>query len=214
MPAIVTRRRMLASAGAALLAATAAPTAAQQTFRRIPTQFIAALAGAEENAGTGAENWGLWRSDPGPIGVHLSEYEAMRKAGGRGPTGWVFDEDDWWLDENGLLMHPPEFPMPAAQFFVTDGESGVGLLTVEPPDANGRQAWALSEGITIGTVTHGPCRSGRYRPKGASGSCSPANAPLSIFPLELGAEPPEVQGCDRLEYAVLIVFGVPGKLYG
>ena len=84
---LFTRRRMLASAGAALGISAAVPAIAQQTFRRIPTQYIAALAGPGETSGTGAENWGLWRNDPGPIGIHLSEYQAMREAGHKMPAG-------------------------------------------------------------------------------------------------------------------------------
>ena len=47
-----------------------APAAAETAFRRIPTQFIAALGEAGATSGTGAETWGLWRLDPGPCAVH------------------------------------------------------------------------------------------------------------------------------------------------
>ena len=76
------------------------------------------------------------------------------------------------------------------------------------PDAEGHQAWSLSR-LTIADVTHGPCRAGRYRPLGDSGSCSPEQADQTAFPLPLGDEPLAVEGCDMKEYAVLIVFGVP-----
>ena len=53
------------------------------------------------------------------------------------PAGWRFDIDDWWLDENGLIMKAPEFPIPAGQYFVTNGEEHFSLLTIEDPDAEG-----------------------------------------------------------------------------
>ncbi len=205
----LTRRSFIASTSAALIAASTGPSFAQSGIRRIPTQYIAALAPDNATSGTGAENWGLWRNDPGPIGVWLKDYDAMQAAGGRGPTGWKFDLDDWWLDENGLLMHPPEFPMPAAKFYVTNGRTSVSLLTVEEPDPDGKQSWSLSGGMNIAGVTHGPCRSARYTPEVGSGTCTPANAPQSVFPLKPRENPPAVEACNQQNYAVLIVFGVP-----
>ena len=40
-------------------------------FKRIPTQFIAALVEPGASSGTGAEKWGVWEVDPGPRGVWL-----------------------------------------------------------------------------------------------------------------------------------------------
>jgi hypothetical protein len=170
--------------------------------------YIAALADPSASEGTGAENWGLWRTDPGPIGVRLPYFDAMMEAGGYGPTGWQLDLNDWWLDENGILMKAPDFPMPPSQFYVTNGEGSYSLLTVEQPDEAGRQAWRLSR-LTIADVTHGPCRAGRYRPTAGQGSCTPASVSDDQFPLPLGAEPPTVENCDMVEYEVLIIFGVP-----
>jgi hypothetical protein len=208
-PITFTRRQWLGSAIGALATSFASPLLAQAQFRRIKTQYIAALAPEGATSGTGAETWGLWKVDPGPIGVWLRFYQVLRKAGNIAPSGWRFDIDDWWLDENGLIMKAPEFPMPAAQYYVTDGEDHVALLTVEAPDADGKQAWSLSDNKTIANVTHGPCRSARYTPLGASGSCSPTDADRSVFPLKPGEAPPPVSGCSRKNYAVLIVFGVP-----
>ena len=123
-------------------------------------------------------------------------------------AGWRFDVDDWWLDENGILMKHPDFPMPPGIYLVSNGEDKAGLLTVEEPDERGGQAWSLSRETTIADVTHGPCRSARYTPLGEFGSCSPADVDQSIFPLQLGDQPPEVPGCHRTQYAVLIVIGV------
>jgi hypothetical protein len=42
---------------------------AQTKIRRIQTQYIAVLALQGATSGTGAETWGLWKVDQGPIGV-------------------------------------------------------------------------------------------------------------------------------------------------
>ena len=89
--------------------------------------------------------------------------------------------------------------------------SDVYKVQVEKPDEEGKQAWSLSDGKTIAEVTHGPCRSARYTPKKNSGTCSPKNANRMAFPLKPGEAPPYVQGCNRKNYAVLIVFALPIK---
>lgn len=205
----LTRRTWLASAVASLFALRTNPTYAAAKFRRIPNQYIAALAPDNATSGSGAETWGLWREDPGPIGVWLRMYNVLREVGNIGPTGWRFDIDDWWLDENGLIMKAPEFPMPAGQYYVTNGEDNISLLTVDPADTDGKQSWSLTEGKNIGEVTHGPCRSARYTPEGDGGTCTPAKADQEVFPLAPGESPPSVSGCHKKEYAVLIVFGLP-----
>jgi len=167
------------------------------------------LAPGESTYGSGAETWGLWRIDPGPIGVWLRFYKLLQKAGNIAPAGWRFNIDDWWLDENGLIMKAPEFPMPSGKYYVTNGEEHISLLTVDPPDSKGKQTWSLSDNKTIADVTHGPCRSTRYTPENGLGTCSPVNASLDAFPLKPGEDPPPVQGCKRKKYAVLIVFGKP-----
>ena len=206
-----TRRQWLASAFGLLGIAISSPLLAQTKIRRIPTQYIAALAPEGATSGTGAETWGLWKVDPGPIGVWLRLYQALQKAGNIAPAGWRFDIDDWWLDENGLIMKAPEFPIPAGQYYVTNGEGNISLLTVEEPDGEGKQGWTLTDNKTIGDVTHGPCRSARYTPEGESGTCSPEHADRSAFPLKPGESPPLVSGCNRKSYAVLIVFGVASE---
>tara|TARA_B100000686_G_C16532459_1_gene833058 strand:+ start:203 stop:898 length:696 start_codon:yes stop_codon:yes gene_type:complete len=206
-----TRRQWLAAAFGFLGAVISRPLLAQTKIRRIPIQYIAALAPEGATSGTGAETWGLWKVDPGPIGVWLRLYQALQKAGNIAPAGWRFDIDDWWLDENGLIMKAPEFPIPAGQYYVTNGEENISLLAVEEPDAEGKRAWTLTDGKTIGDVTHGPCRSARYTPEGESGTCSPEYADRSAFPLKPGEAPPLVSGCNRKSYAVLIVFGVASE---
>ena len=201
----MTRRQWLAALAGVLAAG---PAFAKAKFRPVRPQYIAALAPADAIEGRGAEMWGLWREDPGPIGVRLKQYEKLRRLG-FGPSGWRFDADDWWLDENGLIMKAPEFPIPAGEYLVTNGEKNVTVLTVGEPDAGGRQRWSLGDGMTLGDVTHGPCRSARYTPEGASGSCGPDAADASAFPLPLGEGLPDVPGCRKVTYAVLIVIGVP-----
>ena len=203
------RRQLLASALGFLASTLASPILAQTKIRRIQTQYIAALAPEGATAGMGAETWGIWKVDPGPIGVWLRFYQTLQKAGNIAPAGWRFDIDDWWLDENGLIMKAPEFPIPAGQYYVTNGEENISLLTVEQPDADGKQAWSLSDDKTISDVTHGPCRSARYTPASETSTCSPEYADRTAFPLKPGETPPVVSGCNRESYAVLIVFAVP-----
>ncbi|WP_120500731.1 hypothetical protein [Roseovarius sp. EL26] len=204
----LTRRKWIGAALASLFAGRGTALFAAN-YRRIPTKYIAALAPEGATSGSGAETWGIWHQDPGPIGVWLKYYQALRSVGGIGPTGWRFDIDDWWLDENGLIMKAPEFPISAGQYYVTNGEEHIALLTVDPPDEEGRQSWSLSDDKTIANVTHGPCRSARYTPVGETETCSPENANRDVFPLKPGESPPLVSGCRKKDYAVLIVFGVP-----
>src|SRR5262245_6470986 len=88
------------------------PVDAETVFKPIPTQYIAALGDPGAKSGTGAELWGLWRVDPGPRGVTLSSYESLKADGGVAPAKWRFDGSDWWLEEHGLIMEEPEFPIP------------------------------------------------------------------------------------------------------
>ena len=53
-----------------------------------PIQFIAALGDPNANSGTGAEEWGLWRKDPGPRGVRLYNYEQLKQRNGIAPAQW------------------------------------------------------------------------------------------------------------------------------
>src|SRR6266446_368559 len=60
----------------------------QVKFKRIPTQFIAALGNPGASSGSGAQLWGLWPLDPGPRGVRLSSFEKLEEAGGVAPSHW------------------------------------------------------------------------------------------------------------------------------
>jgi hypothetical protein len=74
-------------------------------------------------------------------------------------------------------------------------------------ESDGTVRWELEDGATIYDVTHLRCRSARYTP--ASGnSCSPAKAQMSAFPVAPGGVMPPVEGCNKQDYAVLIVIGV------
>ena len=88
---------------------------AQVKFKRIPTQFIAALSDPRATSGSNAQSWGLWREDPGPRGVRLDRYPQL-KAAGTAPAQWKFDDTDWWLEEHGLIMERPDFPLPAGRY--------------------------------------------------------------------------------------------------
>ena len=207
----LTPRRALLASGASIavqLFMSQKASAAQPKFKRIPTQFIAALGDPNASAGAGANNWGLWRVDPGPRGVWLRAFNDLQKAGGVAPAGWKFDSKDWWLEEHGLIMEAPEFPVPPGRYLVTGGREVTAVLTVDPKDAGGNQNWRLDDGAKLFDVTHLPCRSARYRPAAAAAGGSPAAARQTDFPVAPGAEMPAVQGCDKQDYAVLFVVGV------
>jgi hypothetical protein len=176
------------------------------TFQQVPTQFIAALGNAGATSGTGAESWGLWRRDPGPRGVWLTNYEGQLKAtGGVAPAQWEFDIEDWWLDENGLIMEKPLFPVSPGKYIVTGDREKVAMLTIFPKDENGAQRWELGNDAKLYDVTHLPCRTARYTPTADVTSCSPANAPREAFKVTPGALMPLVEGCIKQDYAVLFI---------
>lgn len=212
-----TRRSFLVSGAVTAAAAALTPTALAQTarrgrdigpkFERIPTQFIAALADPEATSGNNAQLWGLWRRDPGPRGVALDRYERLKTAG-VAPAGWRFDSAGWWLEEHGLIMEAPEFPLPPGQYMVTGNREAKSVLTVDPTSDDGAQRWALDGGVTLHDVTHLRCRSARYAPASSNGSCSPASARQSDFPVQPGAPMPPVSGCSKQDYSVLIVLAV------
>ena len=178
---------------------------AETKFKRIPIQFIAALGDPNANSGIGAETWGLWEKDPGPRGVWLRLFPVLRAAGGYGPAGWRFDEKDWWLDENGLIMEKPVFSLPAGKYVVTGDREVTTILTIHPKDGEGVQRWELAGTARLFDVTHLPCRSARYTPASLGASCSPASVDKSLFKISPGAKMPKVEGCNKQDYAVLFI---------
>jgi len=189
--------------------ANAAQTSGQSPveFTPIPTQFIAALADPEATSGQGAEHWGYWHSDPGKTGVWLSLFPVLKATGGYAPGNWKFDESDWWLDENGLIMQKPVFKIEPGKYIVTGEREVTTTLTVYAKDDQGAQRWELADGATLFDVTHMPCRSARYTPIAGKSNCSPSNADQSKFKVAPGSVMPDIPGCNRLDYAVLIVIG-------
>lgn len=182
------------------------PVDAETVIKPIPTQFIAALGDPAATSGVGAESWGLWREDPGPRGVRLSGFDAL-KTDGVAPAQWKFDGSDWWLEEHGLIMEQPEFPLPPGKYVVTGGREVTAILTVHPKGDDGVQHWELDKGATLYDVTHLRCRSARYTPA-SSNSCSPAKAQMTAFPVSPGMPMPPVEGCNKQDYEVLIVIGM------
>lgn len=180
----------------------------QTKFKRVSPQYIAALGDSTATSGSGAEAWGLWPVDPGPRGVRLERYERLRAAGDIAPAQWKFDATDWWLEENGLIMEKPEFPLPPGKYLVTGYRKVTTVLTIHPKDKDGAQKWELGDGANIYDVTHLKCRSARYTPGANKTSCSPSKAPKTSFPVAPGAAMPAVEGCHKQDYAVLIVIGV------
>ena len=190
--------------GQSVLAASGGKT----RFQRIPTQFIAALGDPGATSGSGAQSWGLWPLDPGPRGIELGRYDQLKRDGGVAPARWRFNAADWWLEEHGLIMERPVFPVPARKYVVTGGRDVIAVLTIHPADKNGDARWELDSGATLYDVTHLACRSARYIPAQGEGSCSPANARTTAFPVAPGGAMPPVEGCNKQDYAVLLVIGV------
>jgi hypothetical protein len=180
-------------------------------FRAIEPQYIAALGDEKATAGNGAQAWGLWSQDPGPRGCKLDRYDQLKAAGGVAPAQWKFDSADWWLEEHGLIMEKPTFPLPPGKYLVTGDRKVTTVLTILPKDKNGNQHWELADGATLYDVTHLGCRSARYTPATGGNSCSPVNAPSMGFPVNPGAAMPVVKGCRKQDYAVLIVVGLPAS---
>ena len=180
----------------------------QTRFKRIPLQYIAALGDPDATFGRNAQLWGLWRLDPGPRGVRLEKYTVLKSMGGVAPALWKFDNTDWWLEEHGLIMEKPDFPLPPGKYVVTGGRKVQTVLTVYPLDKDGEQRWELGKGAKLYDVTHLPCRSARYTPATSDNSCSPAKAKQAAFPVAPGAPMPPIEGCSKQDYAVLFVIGV------
>ena len=171
-------------------------------------QFIAALGDPGATSGNDAQAWGLWSQDPGPRGCKLDRYPQL-KADGVAPAQWKFDAADWWLEEHGLIMEKPSFPLAPGKYLVSGDRQVTTVLTIQPKDKDGKQHWELSGGATLFDVTHLGCRSARYTPASANSSCSPANAQSKNFPVNPGAAMPAVNGCHKQDYAVLIIVGLP-----
>ncbi len=193
---------------AALGQSACAESEGQMRFKRIPTQFIAALGDPAATSGSDAQSWGLWRVDPGPRGVRLDRYEQLKAAGGVAPAQWKLDSTDWWLEEHGLIMEKPDFPLPPGKYLVTGDREVTTVLTVHPVNEDGAQRWELDDGATLYDVTHLPCRSARYTPATSDNPCSPANAQKTAFPVTPGGPMPPIEGCNKQDYAVLFVIGV------
>lgn len=181
---------------------------AQTSYTRIPTQYIAALGEPGTKSGAGAGAWGLWPVDPGPRGVRLRNYAALKASGGIALAKWRFDDSDWWLEENGSIMEQPSFPIPAGKYVVTGDRDVTAVLTVHPRDAGGVTRWELDKGATLYDVTHLGCRAARYTPAAGAHSCSPEKASQTAFPVTPGAAMPAVENCNKQDYQVLIVKGM------
>jgi len=179
----------------------------QARFKRIPLQYIVALGDPGANSGNDAASWGLWHQDPGPRGCRLENYGQL-KAAGVAPAQWPFDGKDWWLEEHGLIMEKPVFPLPPGKYVVTGGREVTSVLTVDPADKSGSQHWQLDQGVKLYDVTHLPCHAARYTPAANDTPCSPDTVEKAAFPVAPGISMPSVKGCSKKDYAVLFVTGV------
>ena len=84
---------------------------------------------------------------------------------GKAPAQWTFDRNDWWLEEHGLIMEKPDFPITPGKYLVTGGRETTAVLTIGEDGG-----WTLANAdtkagapaVTLHDVTHLPCRSARY----------------------------------------------------
>ena len=132
--------------------------------------------------------------DPGPRGVRLKDFGKLQAAGGVAPAKWTHDNTDWWLDEKGIMMEKPDFPVSPGKYLVTGLREVTTVLTVHPANDTGDSRWELDDGATLYDVTHLPCRSARYTPAAGESGGSPANAKLTAFPVRPGGAMPMVAG--------------------
>ena len=138
----------------------------------------------------------------------MRNYEGLKAAGNVAPSAWTFDDNDWWLEENGLIMEKPPVVLKPGRYLVTGGRQVQSVLTVLPKAADGTQRWELADGARLIDVTHLRCRSARYRPETGASACTPAKVRASAFPVEPGGAMPHVDGCAKQDFAVLFVIGI------
>lgn len=199
---------ILAVGIAALIAPGHAASVGNVQYHSIDAQYIAALGAPGAKSGRGAQTWGLWKEDPGPRGIELGQYSRLKKSGGVTPARWKFDPADWWLEENGLIMEQPVFPLQPGRYVVTGARGTIAVLTIHPADSQGDRRWELDNNATLHDVTHLGCRAARYRPTGGNRSCAPDTVRRTLFPVAAGSAMPAVDGCLKQDYAVLIVIGL------
>lgn len=204
------RRFLLASFLTIFLLPAVAGAEGSVRFKKIPLQYIVALGDPEASSGDNAQSWGLWNQDPGPRGCRLENYGELEKSG-VAPARWAYDPKDWWLEEHGLIMEKPVFPLAPGKYVVTGGRETTAVLTVDPANADGAQHWRLDRGAKLYDVTHLPCHAARYTPGEGEAPCSPERVDAAAFPVAPGAPMPPVKGCREKEYAVLFVIGVAEK---
>mmetsp|Transcript_8927 Transcript_8927/g.10432 ORF Transcript_8927/g.10432 Transcript_8927/m.10432 type:complete len:260 (+) Transcript_8927:93-872(+) len=199
------------------------PPSSSGMQRLARTQFIAALGDPSASSGivpvdqkSGVSSWGLWPVDPGPRGVMLQDYQQeIVQRHNIAPSGWKFDPQNWWLEEHGLIMEPPDpFPLQEGKYLVTGGRTVTTTLIISQEsnkDGTVTTKWKLEEG-TLYDITHLPCRSARYQPIVAGGDDedgpgSPGAANPKDFPVTPGAIMPSVPGTTQQDYAVIFVVG-------
>lgn len=200
------RRALIASTAAALsysvitLGAPAYALLKNPEYEKVsPLQFVAALGDPDAASGNGAENWGLWPTDPGPRGLRLRDYAQIQSGAASAPS-WL-NSRDFFLDENAIIMPQPEFPMPPGKYLVTGARAVTTGLTIQ---ADG--SWKLDDGAKLYDVTHLPCRAARYIP-GNDQNGSPSTVRRSDFPVAPGGIMPEVSGTKKQDYAVIFIVG-------
>ena len=100
----------------------------------------------------------------------------------------TYDNTEFWIEEHGLIMEKPDFPLPPGKYVVTGGREITTVLTI----SDDGDSWSLDDGARLHDVTHLPCRSARYKPDLDSAAASAASARPEDFPVTPGGAMPDV----------------------
>jgi len=144
--------------------------------------------------------------------VALGRFPQLLKSGGVAPDGWKFDSQDWWLEEHGLIMEPPQFPAGSGRYLVTGERELVTSLTIHP---SGRPERRPPLGTrrprhAVRRDTPGLPRSALHTRHGRQIMPASQGTTGGISGGARGNMPPS-PGCAQQDYAVLIVIGVALK---
>ncbi|MEZ5801516.1 MAG: hypothetical protein R3D29_14980 [Nitratireductor sp.] len=121
---------------------------AEEKFQRSEIQYIAALVDPNAVSGDNAQEWGLWEVDWVRVVCRFPGLASLMAAGNIAPAGWKFDQSAWWLEEHGLIMEAPTFPLEPGVLASSPavGRETTSVLNVEAPRCRGEAglgAWQM-----------------------------------------------------------------------
>jgi len=121
------------------------PAAVGSRVRRRPLEVQEHRASVHRGVGRPRGHLRQWRAimgllepGPGPARLQAGPLRSIEAAGGVAPSQWKFDPADWWLEEHGLIMEKPTFPLPPGKYLVT-GDRKVTTVLTNSAQGQGRQ---------------------------------------------------------------------------